>query len=288
MSISPELGAVRQVQLAEGPIEYRERGTGAPIVFVHGIVANGDVWRDVVAELEDRFRCITPDWPLGGHRLPMRSGTDFSLFGLARLVDRFLEALDLSDVTLVANDTGGAVAQCVAAYHPQRVGALVLTPCDAFDNFLPLPIRHLQVAGRSPAGLWLLAQSLRFRVVQRLPIAFGRLTERPIPADIMASYTGPLRQLASTRRDFASLVRAISRRFTQDAARDLGSFEKPALIIWARERRRFFPVEHAHRLASLLPNARVELIDDSGPFVTEDQPKQVATLVRSFVEAVSD
>ncbi|HLM63111.1 MAG TPA: alpha/beta hydrolase [Acidimicrobiales bacterium] len=288
MSVSSQLGQLQRIDLPEGPIEYRERGAGAPVVFLHGIVANGDLWRNVVGHLGDRFRCITPDWPLGGHRLAMRPDTDFSLFGLARLVDRFLEALDLTGVTLVANDTGGAIAQCVAAYHPDRLEALVLTPCDAFDNFLPPPVRHLQLTARNRAGVWLLGQALRFRPVQRLPIAFGRLTERPIPADIMESYTAPLRRYATTRRDFATLVRAISRRFTEEAARDLAGFTKPALIIWALERRRFFPVEHAHRLAARLPNARVELIEDSGPFVTEDQPVKVASLIASFVSAPTD
>ena len=134
-----------------------------------------------------------------------RGGTDSTLFGLAKLVHEFLETLELTDATLVATDAGGAIAQAVAARHSERIGWLVLTPCDAFDNFLPLPIKHLQVFGRTPAGLYVLAQSLRLRLVQRLPIAFGLRTERP------------------------------------------------ALIVCARERRRFFPLEHAHRLARVLP-----------------------------------
>lgn len=285
MAISSVLGAPRRVELPEGPIEYRERGDGPVLVFLHGIVANGDVWRNVVGELAGSYRCITPDWPLGAHRLPMRPGTDFSLFGLARLVDATLAALGFEDVTLVASDTGGAIAQCVATRHPGRLGRLVLTPCDAFDNFLPPPIRHLQLLGRRPAGLWALGQTLRFAPIQRLPIAFGRLTETPIPPDIMASYTGPLRQSAGVRRDLAALVRAISTRFTIEAAEGLHTFAKPTLIAWALERRRFFPVEHAYRLAQLLPDSHVELIDHSGPFVSEDQPVQLARLVAGFVPA---
>ena len=164
-----------------------------------------------------------------------------------------------------------------------KIVGLVLTPCDAFDNFVPLPIRHLRLFGRTAWGLWLLAQTLRWRFVQRLPIAFGLLTERPIPAAIMRSYTGPLRDHASTRRDFAALVRKIHPHYTVDVAPRLASYRRPVLLLWARERRRFFPLEHAHRLAAIFPDARVEVIEDSGPFVTEDQPAAVASAIRRFV-----
>lgn len=285
MAISDSLGELRTLDIEDGSIEYRicGEGQGPTVVFLHGIIANADVWRGVVADLAPDHRCVAPDWPLGAHQLGMRTGADFSLPGIARMVERFLVAAGLDRVVLVANDTGGAVAQYVATDHPQRIAALVLTPCDAFDNFVPLPIRHLRLFGRTPLGLWLLAQTLRWRFVQRLPIAFGLLTERPIPAVIMRSYTGPLRDHASTRRDFAALVRKIHPRYTVDVAPRLASYRRPVLLLWARERRRFFPLEHAHRLATMFPDARVEVIEDSGPFVTEDQPAAVAVAIRTFV-----
>ena len=96
------LGPIRTVELPEGRIRYHETGTadGPVIVFVHGIIANADVWRHVVPVLAERYRCITPDWPLGGHVSPMAAGTDFSLPGLADLIDRTLAALDLDEVVL--------------------------------------------------------------------------------------------------------------------------------------------------------------------------------------------
>src|SRR3954447_17590560 len=125
------LGTRGEVDPPAGPIRYRERGEGPPLVFLHGIVANGALWRRVVPALADRYRCITPDWPLGSHELGMREDADMSLPGLARLVGEVLKVLDLDDVTLVANDTGGAIAQWVAVQNPPRLGRLVLTPCDA-------------------------------------------------------------------------------------------------------------------------------------------------------------
>ena len=282
MSQSSALGEAHVVQLPAGPVRYREAGGGDPIVFLHGIVANGDIWRRVAPRLADGHRCITPDWPLGSHELGLRDGVDLSLPGLADIVGQFLDALALEDVMLVANDTGGAVAQWVAIRHPERLARLVLTPCDAFDNFLPPVLRHLQLFGRRPAGLRVLAETLRFRAIQRLPIAFGRLTVRPIDREAMRSYTTPLRTNPAVRRDFAALVRAISSRYTQEAAGRLASFDKPVVVAWSLDDR-LFPLAHAHRLAGLFPRGRLEVVDDAGAFIPEDQPERLAALIAEFV-----
>lgn len=282
MSISEALGPSTVLDLERGPLLVRSSGSGDPILFLHGIIANGDLWRGVVADLNSDFRCIVPDWPLGSHRLAMPAGADFTLFGLADLVAETIDAI-AEPVVLVANDTGGAIAQAVAARHPDKLRALVLTPCDAYDNFLPRPIKHLQVAGRTNAGLWVLSQTLRFRQIQRLPIAFGRLTIRPIPPSVMRSYTDPLRNDAAIRRDFAQLVRSISTRYTMEAAAGISAFRGPALLAWSGDRHQFFPIAHAHRLAAALPDARIEIVADSGPFIPEDQPHALASLIRLFV-----
>jgi len=282
MSHSSVLGEPRQVEISCGPIRYRERGSGPTLVFLHGIVANGDVWRNVVAELASEYRCITPDWPLGSHKLGMTADADFSLPGLAAIVADFLAALELNDATLIANDTGGAIAQWVAIRHPERLGRLVLTPCDAFDNFLPPVLRHLQVFGRTTPGLWLLGTALRSQGIQRLPIAFGRLTVRPIDAEAMRSYTRPLATNASARRDFAKFVRAVSSRYTRQAAEELHTFDKPALVLWGLDDR-LFPLAHGHRLAQRLPQGRLAVIEDAGAFVTEDQPRHVSAVIAEFL-----
>ncbi|MGH2406193.1 MAG: alpha/beta fold hydrolase, partial [bacterium] len=111
MSISAELGEQKEVTLPQGTIRYRERGSGEAIVFVHGLLVNGDLWRKVVPRLADEFRCITPDWPLGSHDVPLKTGVDLSPRGGAQLIADFIEALGLEGVTLVGNDTGGALCQ---------------------------------------------------------------------------------------------------------------------------------------------------------------------------------
>lgn len=282
MSQSIDLGEKRTVELPQGTIHYRERGSGPPIVFVHGLLVNGDLWRKVVPRLASRFRCITPDLPLGSHETPMRPDADVSVPGVVRLIADFLAALDLEDVTLVANDTGGALSQMVVTEYPDRIARLVLTPCDAYDNFLPPLFRPLQMLARVPALLYAATQPLRVHALRRLPFAFGWLAKRPIEREYMDGYLGPFFRDRGVRRDCVNVLRTISTRYTQRAAERFGSFRRPVLIAWASEDR-LFPVGDARRLAAAFPNATLELIGDSYTFVSEDRPDALAPLIARFV-----
>jgi pimeloyl-ACP methyl ester carboxylesterase len=282
MSVSPLLGERRSVEIPAGTIEYRDSGTGPPIVFVHGVGVNGDLWRGVAPKLASEFRCIVPDLPFGAHSIPLREDTDMSLPGLARIVADFIEALELADATIVANDTGGAVSQWLVGHQPERIARLVLTSCDAFEKFPPTPQRYLEVAGRSRALMWLVAWTVRFKLVQRLPTAYGWVTRKPIDPVIMRSYTTPIRTRSGVRDDLARLLRAVDTRYTFEAAESLHGFDKPALVLWA-DGDKIFPREHGKRLAQLLPQGRFELIADSRTFIPEEQPERLASIVRDFL-----
>lgn len=281
MAVSAALGERRTVDVPAGTIEYRERGKGRPIVFAHGVGVNGDLWREVVPRLADGHRCIAPDLPHGAHPIPLRGDADLSLPGLARIVADFLEALELEHVTIVANDTGGAVAQWLVGHHPERIARLVLTSCDAFEKFPPTPQRYLEPAARSRAAMWLVAWSVRFKFVQRLPTAYGWTTKRPIDPQIMRSYTDPVRTNPGVRRDLARLLRAVDTRYTFEAADSLRGFDKPALVLWG-DQDRLFPREHGRRLAELLPQGRFDLVEDSRTFVPEEQPERLAAIIGGF------
>jgi pimeloyl-ACP methyl ester carboxylesterase len=279
MALSDALGARRTVRVPAGTLEYRERGSGPALVFVHGAAVNADLWRKVVPELAGDHRCIALDVPLGGHSIPLDGEPDLSLFGVARIVADFLEALDLDDVTIVANDTGGAVSQALVGRHPQRVGRLVLTSCDAFENFPPKAVAYLHWLARVPGSFRLVGHALRLRPLQRLPITYGWATHRPIEPRIVASYVSGIRSSAGVRRDFARMLRAANPRDTVEAAQLLPSFDKPALVIWAADDK-FFPREHGRRLAELLPQGRFELVSDSRTFIPEDKPEALVRLLR--------
>jgi pimeloyl-ACP methyl ester carboxylesterase len=276
---------MHSVDLPQGTVRYRDDGDGRPIVFVHGILVNGQLWRRVTPRL-DGFRTIVPDLPLGGHTVPVDPGADLTPPGLARLVADFLDALGLEDVVLVGNDTGGAIAQIAAANHPERIGALVLTSCDSFDNFLPLMFRGMQLAARIPGGLPAMIAPLRVRALRHLPPTFGWLRKRKIEPEVSDAYVRPYFQHAGVRRDLRKVLAGISTRYTNDAAEKLRGFDGPALIAWSADDR-IFPLEHGRRLADLLPQGRLETIADSYAFSPEDQPERLAELIREFLQTSS-
>jgi pimeloyl-ACP methyl ester carboxylesterase len=272
------------VELPQGTIQYRESGEGRPIVFAHGLLVDGRLWRKVTPLLEDRFRCTVPDLPLGSHRRPMNPDADLSPQGLAAIIAGFLEALDLQDVVLVANDTGGAISQITAARHPERIGSLLLTNCDAFENFLPPAFRGLQWAARVPVTLTGMMQGMRFAPMRRLPNAYGWLIKRDFDAAPTRDWVEPYLSDRGIRRDTVKVLRGIDPRYTIEAAERLRSFDRPALLAWAVEDR-FFKFSFAEKLAETINGARLERIDDSYTFVSEDQPERLAELISSEASA---
>ena len=270
-----------EVKLSQGTINLRESGEGPPIVFVHGLLVDGRLWRKVTPLLEDRFRCIVPDLPLGSHRTPMSPDADLSPPALARLIADFLEALDLEDVVLAANDTGGAISQITAANHPERIGRLVLTNCDAFENFLPPAFRPLQWAARVPGGLTGMMAGMRFAALRRLPLAYGWLIKRDFDGAPTREWVDPFLSNRDVRRDTIKVLRGIDSRYTIEAAEKLRTFGRPTLLAWAVEDR-FFKISYAERLAATINGATLERIDDSYTFVSEDQPERLAELIARF------
>jgi pimeloyl-ACP methyl ester carboxylesterase len=281
MATSPELGQQHEVQLPQGTISYRERGTGEPVVFVHGALVNADLWRKVVPPLAKDFRCIAPDLPLGSHAVAMPAHADVSPSGVAKLIADFLAALDLENVTLVANDTGGAISQLVVTRHPERIGRLVLTNCDAYDVFPPTFFKPLFQAAKLPGAVWAIAQPLRIGALRNSPTAFGWLAKHGIPNDVTRSWLQPILTNRGVRRDVRNLFRGVSTRLTQDAAQRFKDFDRPVLVAWGTEKD-FFPVEYGERLARDFPRGRFERIEDSWTFVPEDQPQRLAELIAAF------
>ena len=269
-----------EIQLAQGTVRYRDEGSGPPIVFVHGALVDGRLWEPVVDRLTSVARCVVPDLPLGAHRIPMRPDADVSPTGLAQLIADLLSALDLRDVTLVGNDTGGALCQFTVTRHPERIGRLVLTNCDAFDNFPPAMFRGLVVAARLrllTAGL----QALRVRALRSTPLAFGWLAKRRLPDELLASWVEPFLSEAGVRRDTRRLLASVRPAQLLDNAARLSEFDRPVLLAWAPEDR-FFPLDHARRLAAVFPDARLVEVPDAYAFVSLDQPERLADLIRDF------
>jgi pimeloyl-ACP methyl ester carboxylesterase len=269
---------VPTAKLQQGTIHYTETGTGRPVVFVHGYLMGGDLWHRLAAELAPRgYRCIAPTWPVGAHREAMAPAADLSPTGLAALIAAFIAELGLEDAILVGNDSGGALCQVVAAEHPDAIGALVLTNCDAFENFPPSFFKALVPAARVPGALGAILQPFRFGLVRRSPLGYGLLSRRGVD-DLAREWVQPTLHDAAVRRDLRKFTLGLRPRYTLAAAAKLPRFTKPALVAWAPGDR-LFPEHHGRRLATLLPDARFELVHDSGTFSMVDQPAALAALI---------
>jgi pimeloyl-ACP methyl ester carboxylesterase len=269
---------VPHTELSHGTLHYRESGAGAPIVFLHGYLMGAGLWDPVVRLLDGEFRCLVPELPFGAHPAPLNPDADLTAAGLGDLVAGFLEALDLRDVTLVGNDSGAAVAQVVAARHPGRLAGLVLATGDAFDNFPPKPFRPLIAAARAGALTGMVAL-LKARPARSLPNAYGWLTHGDLPQDLIDEWVGAYFADKGVRRDLRRLTATLGDDdLMNQIATELGAFTKPALLAWAADDR-FFPAEHAQRLADILPSAQLEMIADSRTWVMLDQPERTAELI---------
>ncbi|MER8158244.1 alpha/beta hydrolase [Streptomyces sp. NPDC094472] len=273
-----------EVELSAGTVEYEDTGGEGPVaVLLHGVAMNGSLWRDVVAALGPDIRCVVPTLPLGGHRRAMRPDADLSVLGVARLVAEFLERLDLTDVTLAMNDWGGAQA-LIADGRAQRIGRLVITSCEAFENFPPgLPGRNLRMAAKLPGGLSVAFKLLKMEPLRRLPITWGWMTKRPVDRKVMDAWFQPLWTSPEIRRDLRKYVLGVPP--VDELLRwadALRTFDRPALVAWASEDR-VMPPEHGLRLAGLLPHGSLAEIPDSYTLIPEDQPGPLAELIRAFI-----
>jgi pimeloyl-ACP methyl ester carboxylesterase len=269
------------VDLPHGTLHYHEAGNGPPIVFLHGYLQGANLWGSIVHLLNHEFRCIGPELPFGAHPTPMAADADLTTAGLGRLVADFLQALDLHQVILVGNDSGGAIAQVVAARHPQRLGGLVLASCDAFDNHPPRLFRPLIPAARTGLLTPLLA-SLKARPMRSLPSAYGWLTHRQPPHELIDGWVANYLADPGVRRDTRRLLAALGDdAFMGQIAAELAGFTMPVLLAWAADDK-FFPLQHARRLAGIVPDARLELIEGSRTWVMRDQPERTAQLIGQF------
>jgi pimeloyl-ACP methyl ester carboxylesterase len=277
--MSTEIKQRKEIDLAAGRIRYREAGSGKPVVFVHGYLVDGRLWDGVVDQLSDRCRCLAPDWPIGSQQIAMRPAADLSPPGIAATIASFLEALDLDDVTIVGNDSGGAMSQVLVTRHPERIGRLVLTNCDTHENFPPGPFKAMPPLAKLPGGMTVLSAPFRIGAVARR--AFRPFARTPIPDELIASWMEPATSDRGIMRDLKKVTAGMNKRHTLEAAEKLRGSELPILLAWAPEDR-VFPISYAERLASETGNARIVQIPDSKTFVPLDQPRRLAEEIAAF------
>lgn len=266
------------VVLKQATIPYRvlgpENSAHPPVLFVHGILADERLWVPVAEGLAELgYRCILPTWPLGSHTIPVNEGADLSPRGIAAMIHDFIVALDLTDVTLLGNDTGGGLCQFLIDSHPDRIGRLVLTNCDAFDKFPPFPFPLVFALLRGPVSIKTLFAMMKWAPLRHSPVGYGLLLARP-DAELTKSWTMPCRNDARICRNLAELLRHVAVTDLTDLSTRFAHFSRPVTLVWGMGDRCFTP-SLARRMAALFPNATMIEVPGAKTFVALDNPAAV-------------
>ena len=267
-----------QLALRQATIEYQEFGpkdsAHPPVFFVHGILVDGQLWHGVADSLgRSGYRCIVPTLPLGSHTIPVNDAAALSLPGVAEIVNDAIAALDLSDVTLVGCDTGGGICQLAVDARPDRIGRLVLTNCDAFEQCPPFPFGVVFGLLRGPISIRTLFWLMRTPALRNSPLGFGLLLSRP-DARLTADWIRPCLTDARICRDLAALLRQVATADLTDVAARLTRFAKPVTLVWGQGDRVFTP-RLGRRLAEVFSNGKLIEVPGAKTFVSLDNPDAV-------------
>jgi pimeloyl-ACP methyl ester carboxylesterase len=271
-----------ELELTAGTIDYEDTGGDGPVLLMlGGVVMDGSVWDPLVEDLRRDHRCVVPTLPLGSHRRAMRAHADLSLEGFGRMVEEIIVGLDLQEVTLVQNDHAAALV--LAGRRPERVARLVISSCEAFENYPPgLPGKNLRLTAMVPGGLYLAMQAMRSHVLRRSPIGFGWIAKRPLPDELVDRWVLPMQTDAGVRRDLRKYVLSARRGQMVEVCERLRAFDRPVLVVWTPEDRVQRP-EHGRRLVELLPDGRLVELTDSYTLIMRDQPRAFAGAIREFL-----
>jgi pimeloyl-ACP methyl ester carboxylesterase len=241
-----------RIQTPNATLSYVDIGAGPTALFVHGVGTNASLWRNLIAEVSGARRCVAFDLPLHGGS-PARDDQDFRLGALADLIEEFCDALELTDIDLVAHDTGGALGQIFAARHPERLRTLTLTNCDTHDNVPPeafKPTVDLARAGAiAPAAPALFADLVAAR---DLLFAMGYEDPEHLGIDTVRSFIEPVVGTPEAARQFERMLSALEPTDLLAAEPALGRLIVPTLVVWGTADD-FFDVRWAYWLRDTVP-----------------------------------
>ena len=273
-----ELDASRHsVSTKSGEISYIDTGTGPAALFVHGVGTNAYLWRNVLSALAGSRRCLAVDLPLHGQS-PVAPGQDLSVAAMATVLEDFCDALELASVDLVANDTGGAVAQVFAARNPHRLATFTLTDCDTEGNLPPeafKPIIEMAAAGALAPAMAAMMEDIG----AARDAAFGSAYEHPADTDpqVIRAYLEPCVGTPERAREFERLLISLDPGDLKAVEPQLRELQVPTLVVWGTDDP-FFDVSWAYWLRDTIPGVtKVVTVDGGKLFFPEERPGDLVT-----------
>jgi pimeloyl-ACP methyl ester carboxylesterase len=275
------------IDTPSGRIAYAEQGDGPVALFVHGVLVNSYLWRHQLAALSDTRRCLAVEL-LGHGRTEAAPDQDLSSAAQAVMLAELLEALAIESVDLVGNDGGGAVAQLFAVAHPDRVRSLVLTNCDAHDNWPPQAFQgfvDLCAAGGLPDTLAAMAKD---KAIYRSAGALGPCYEDPdaVSDATIDAYLQPYLTNPERLRELTRFVAAFDNTQTTAIEGQLRALETPTLVVWGDDDV-YFDRQWGRWLKDAIPGAR-RLVELKGArlFFPEERPEAFNREVRAHWQAL--
>jgi len=262
--VENKLAAARySVQTPSGRIGYTEQGTGPAALFVHGVLLNGHLWRHQLEDLSDIRRCIAVDLLAHGDT-EIAPDQDVSVTANAKMLQEFIDALNIDRVDLVGNDSGGGIAQIFAALYPERVRSLTLTDCDTHDNWPPEAFKPFLAMAAAGGLRGTLDAMLSDKSVYRSPQALGPAYEHPerVSNDSIETYLRPLVRSEQRTRDLERFLAAFDNRHTLAIEDRLKTLKAPTLIVWGTDDV-YFDVKWSRWLADNIPGTR-QLVELKG------------------------
>ena len=280
----------RFLHVGDARVAYRDDGAGPIVLLLHGCPFSSFVWRKVIPLLADQFRCVAPDL-LGLGDTETASDADWSLPAQEAMVLGLLDALGVETASVVGHDHGGAVAQLLAARHPDRVDRLVLCNAEAYDNWPSADERPLVRLTQLPVIGPLVLKAYGTRRVHRLLLSIGHavhdtstLDRELIDGYIRANASDSHRR-GKTARFLAGQLDPDNNRWTAAAVDGLRRFDHPTLLLWGEADPHFGP-RWAERLRDDIPGTvALEVLPMTGHLLMEERPAEVAAHLRDFLAA---
>jgi pimeloyl-ACP methyl ester carboxylesterase len=259
MTTSVVSANTQTIQTPSGRIAYTERGTGPVALFVHGVLLNKHLWRHQLAHLSDIRRCMAVDLLAHGET-DIAGDQDVSVSANAKMLEQFLNALNVEQVDLVGNDSGGGIAQIFSASYPQRVRSLTLTDCDVHDNWPPAAFKPFLAMAAGGGLRGTLEAMLSNKDIYRSPQALGPAYEHPeqLTDESIETYLRPLVRTEQRTRDLQRFLAAFDNAHTRAVEARLKTLTVPTLIVWGTDDA-YFDVRWSKWLAETIPGTRRRL-----------------------------